>query len=229
MGIAIPVSDQRRPTRRQLQAAQTRRDILLSARRLFVSPGYAQTSVNDLAQDTGVAVQTIYSSIGPKPAIVLALVDLIDEEAGLQELLSQATAESDPRRILAWAVRIPFRFVERCGDIVAAMLSAAAVEPEVAAALQEGWRRHNEECRRMARKLHAAGALASGVTLESAHAAIAVLTWHATQLQVRNAFGWNDQRREVWTVKVLTDALLGGGPPPSFDDPHLVRRPRVAG
>jgi AcrR family transcriptional regulator len=79
----------------------------------IVHPGYSQTSVGDLARETGVAVQTVYSSIGPKPAIVLALVGLIDEEAGLPKLLSRARTESDPRRILAWAVRIPLQFVER--------------------------------------------------------------------------------------------------------------------
>lgn len=206
-------SPDRRPNRRQLQAAETRRDILITARRLFVSPGYRQTSLNDLARETGVAVQTIYSSIGPKPAVVLALVDLIDEEAGLQDLQSQAAAESNPRRILAWSVRIPLQFVERCGDIVAAMLSAAPVEPEVAAAFQEGWRRHNEACGSMAERLEAAGALASGVSLESARAAISILTWHANQLRLRDAYGWDNRQREVWTVRVLTGALLGGGKP----------------
>ena len=75
-----------RPTRREIAAAETRREILRAARELFAANGYAGTSIQQIAEASGVAVQTIYSSVGSKAALVLALNDLIDEEAGVAEL-----------------------------------------------------------------------------------------------------------------------------------------------
>jgi AcrR family transcriptional regulator len=188
----------------------------MAARRLFVERGYAHTTVNDIAEEAGVALQTVYSSVGPKSAIVLALVDLIDEEAGLGELAPLAVAETDPLRMIAWAVRIPYQVVERCGPDLSAVISAAAVEPDAAKVVEVGWQRHSEGQLRMARKLHASGALRPGMRVEDAHAALALNTWTATQLLARERFGWDGPTWERWCVKLLTDALLGGGVPASL-------------
>ena len=196
-----------------MQAAQTRRDILMAARRLFVERGYASTTVNDVAEEAGVALQTVYSSVGPKPAILLSLVDLIEQEAGLGELGQLAMAETDPRRIIAWAVRIPYMLVERSGDAITMLTSAAAVEPDAAKALQEGWTRHRAGHLQLARKLVASGTVRPGLTLDDVDAALALTTWSGQAFQARNGLGWSGPTWERWCVKFLTDALLGGGEP----------------
>ncbi len=172
--------------------------------------GYAGTSVQQIADDTGVALQTVYSSVGPKSAIVLALVDLIDEEAGRAESAPLAFAETDPRGMIALGVRIPYNFVERSGDYVAALISAAQVEPDAAAALNESWNRHHQGALGLARKLMKSGAVRPGLTLDDVHAAFSMTTWASTQLLARQRLGWDGPRWERWCVRFLTDALLGG-------------------
>ena len=71
----------RRPNRREVAAAETRREILRAARRLFAEHGYACTSLQQIAEESGVAVQTIYSSVGSKAALILALNDLLDDRS----------------------------------------------------------------------------------------------------------------------------------------------------
>ncbi|HEX7739487.1 MAG TPA: helix-turn-helix domain-containing protein, partial [Marmoricola sp.] len=56
-----------RPNRREVAAAATREEVLRAARRLFVEHGYAATTINQVAAEAGVAVQTVYSSVGGKP------------------------------------------------------------------------------------------------------------------------------------------------------------------
>lgn len=58
------------------QAEQTRRAILGAARDLFTSQGYS-TSVAQIAGRAGVAVDTVYASVGRKPALVLAVIDMV--------------------------------------------------------------------------------------------------------------------------------------------------------
>ena len=53
-------------SRRDRQAAETRQEILDTAARLFAERGFAATSIKDIAAEAGVAVQTIYSSVGSK-------------------------------------------------------------------------------------------------------------------------------------------------------------------
>lgn len=191
-----------------MQAAQTRRDILIAARRLFARQGYAATSMNDIAEEAGVALQTVYSSVGPKPGIVLALDEIIDGEARRPDLVPLAMAETDPRLMIAWAVRIPYMFVERSGDFLSALISAAAVENDAADALQKGWNRHKAGHLELARKLMATGAVRQGLTLEHVHATLSLPTWAVPHMHAREAFGWDGPTWEHWCVTLLTNALL---------------------
>ena len=117
--------------RRERMALQTRADILQTARRLFAERGYAATSVNDIAEEAGVAVQTIYTRLGSKRGIVMALLEVIDEEAGVPEAAAAIATGSTPEDVLRTQNRLTRDLQERCGDIVGALIAAAAFEPEV--------------------------------------------------------------------------------------------------
>ena len=75
--VSEPVKSRRGydTTKRAEQAAATRRAILDSARQLFVHHGYAKTTVEQIAVEAGVAVDTIYASVGRKPALLRELVE----------------------------------------------------------------------------------------------------------------------------------------------------------
>jgi AcrR family transcriptional regulator len=74
-------SSRRRSTRRpyagahrQRLAAQTRAAILDAAKVLFATKGWAGVGMRDIARQAGVAVETVYSSVGPKVAVLLAAI-----------------------------------------------------------------------------------------------------------------------------------------------------------
>ena len=56
------------------QAKATRRAIL-EAQRLFVANGYGATSIRAIAEEAGVAVQTVYAVFGNKRQLVIELVE----------------------------------------------------------------------------------------------------------------------------------------------------------
>jgi len=194
--------------RRQLQAETTRQDIVRAARELFGERGYAGTSMSDIAQRAGVAVQTIYASCGSKRELMLALVDAIDEEAGVAELGSEIRAAQDPSEAIARGVRLTRRLHERCGDAIGALLSAATIEPDVAGAAAEGVRRHREGCLRSAMQLQALGALRDDMTAEEAGALIATLTWQPVYAQLTREHGWSYDQCERWLTETLQGVLL---------------------
>jgi len=201
----------RRPNRREVAAAETRREILRAARRLFAERGFAGTSVQQIAEEAGVAVQTIYSSVGSKSALVLALADLIDEEAGISGLNAEISRQSDPRQMIATGVRLTRQLNERCGDILEVLFSAFSVapaDPDAAALTAEGMRRHDQGARQGARWLAALGALAPDITPEKAGAVISMMTSPASWRQLTQQSGWSFDQTETWLTASLTRLLL---------------------
>jgi AcrR family transcriptional regulator len=61
--------------RRLEQAVATRRAVLDAARDLFVSKGYLATTVADVARQARVAVDTVYATVGRKPALLREVVE----------------------------------------------------------------------------------------------------------------------------------------------------------
>lgn len=55
--------------------AETRSSIVSAAAELFAERGYAGTTIEAIAAGAGVVVQTIYNSIGPKSAVLSAVLD----------------------------------------------------------------------------------------------------------------------------------------------------------
>jgi AcrR family transcriptional regulator len=63
-----------RSARREQGAAQTRQDILETARELFIAQGYAQVTMGQIARAAGVATKTLYASVGTKTELLHALL-----------------------------------------------------------------------------------------------------------------------------------------------------------
>ncbi len=61
--------------RRAEQAVATRRAVLDAARDLFVRKGYLATTVADIAREARVAVDTVYATVGRKPALLREVLE----------------------------------------------------------------------------------------------------------------------------------------------------------
>lgn len=195
--------------RREQMAQQTRRDILATARRLFADRGYAATSINDIAAEAGVAVQTIYARVGSKRGMVLAMLDLIDEEAGVAQLVPEVMRASAPDEALRAGIGITRAVHEHCGDIIEALFTAVGAEPELAEAVAEGQRRHREGARFTVGRIQALGGLRADVPPKHAQALFALSTNHEAwrELTDGHQLGWNTA--EARLTDALTRSLLG--------------------
>ncbi|MCV2395744.1 TetR/AcrR family transcriptional regulator [Actinotalea sp. M2MS4P-6] len=61
---------------RAARAAETRDTVLLAARELFTDEGYS-VPISRIAERAGVALDTVYASVGRKPDVVLAVIDMV--------------------------------------------------------------------------------------------------------------------------------------------------------
>lgn len=189
-------------------AQQTRGDILRAARRLFAERGYAATSINDIAEQAGVAIQTIYARLGSKRGMLLALIDLIDEEAGVGPLAQQVMGADTPLAALRAGVHLTRSFQERCGDIIEALFTAAGAEPELADAVAEGQRRHREGARITIDRIQKLKGLRNDIAPERAQALFALSTNHEAWRELTSGFQLDWDHAEDWLVDALSCALL---------------------
>jgi AcrR family transcriptional regulator len=195
-------------TRREQQAASTRRDIVEAARSLFAEIGYTRTTVAKIAERAGVSVQTIYDSVGSKGAIVGALNDRIDEEGEVAALAAAMQVEDDPRRIVELAYTIGYNISSRCEDIAKVTFTAAAVEPELAEVGAEGMRRHRGGMRGVAGRLASLGALRADVDVQRAADVLAAMSEPQVVFTFVDGYGWTYEQWFEWAVDAVCELLL---------------------
>jgi AcrR family transcriptional regulator len=201
--------------RRAAAAEETRREIVDAARRLFLANGYVATTIDAIADEAGVAVQTIYNSIGPKAAVLSRVLDVAivgDHEARsvlerVHERRDPATA--DPRTIVRDLARIATDIASRVVDVWLVVESAAAVDPDTAALVAKNDAQRLAGYTFAARSLKGRGALRPGLTVDGA----AAIVWSVAGVRTYHAFvterGWSTGRYRRWLEAALDGALLG--------------------
>src|ERR1700683_3882077 len=73
--MTSPVKRRYDATRRRQAAARTRAAILDAARELFTERGYTATPMTAIAERAGVALDTVYASVGRKPELARLLIE----------------------------------------------------------------------------------------------------------------------------------------------------------
>lgn len=214
-----PTTPKRRynSARRQAQARETRRQIVAVARRLFTAHGYAGTTMEAIAREAGVAVETVYAAFGSKRAILarLAEVAIVGEDAPLalaeRPEAQDVRRERDQQRQIRLFAHETRTLMERIGPVVAILRGAAATEPEIAALLQELLDKRLDAMRQFVRWLAENGPLRA--QLREAEAADVV--WALASQEMHHLLttdrGWPAERYEHWLENTLISLLL---PPP---------------
>lgn len=110
----------------------TRADILRSALELFTASGYTSVTMPEIAARAGVSVPTIYTAIGGKPQLLLALLDAASTDVVSDEAMRAVSAAESPSaalRALAHGTRL---ISERHQWLLTTLFDNAAAEPLVA-------------------------------------------------------------------------------------------------
>jgi AcrR family transcriptional regulator len=215
-------------TLRQAQTALTEERILAAATELFLADGYVATTLEAVARRARVAARTVYVRFGTKAALFKRVVDVAvvgDTEPvdvlGRDWMIEAMTAPTLAGRIAAGAAA-GRQIMGRTGALFAVAQQAAAVEPLIAAAWQEGREqtRHAQEV--FCTKLADDGLLPPGADLTWLIDTTTVLVAAETYLLVTRMLGWDLDSYEAWVAATLTRLLTGPGGIPALPDPELV-------
>jgi AcrR family transcriptional regulator len=199
------------------KARQTRRRMLEAARELFVEHGYGATTMQDIADRAGVAVQTIYFTFGNKRTVLKELADLTiaGDDAPVATMdrpwfraaLAADTADAQLRALVDGAGDI----LGRIAPIAEVLRTAAATDPEIAGR----WQRGDADPRHTvyataARALVTKPDARPGVSVEHiADVLFAVLSPELYLVLVRDR-GWTPERWARWAYDTLCPQVTLG-------------------
>ena len=195
------------------RALQTRRRMLGSARELFVTQGYTATTMERIADDAGVAVQTLYYSFRTKGQLLCEVVEAtaageedavpVAQRPWMQEMLG---ATSGPR-VLALTVEYGVDIFVRAAPLWPAV-AAATVDPGV----ERYWKRvaagRREGQARMVARLADLGALRDRLTPRRATDIVVTLFGHDVFRSLVSEATWSVPEYKAWLLTTLAQQLL---------------------
>jgi AcrR family transcriptional regulator len=198
---------------RARSAEATRGAIVAAASRLFFERGYHATGIDDIAAAAGVAVQTIYNSIGSKRDVLVRVLDYAASgEAAPRPVEELAAARinriSDPRKLIATVVAVSSGNFDRTIPVFRVIREAAAVDPTLTDLERDRHLRRLANFRHPVERLEELGALRSEVGVERGSALVFTVV-HPDQYRFFvQDLGWSKRRWLAWASAALEAALL---------------------
>ena len=197
---------------RAAQADQTRRAILVASRDLFTSEGYGAT-VAQVAQRAGVAVDTVYASVGRKPALVLAVIDMVlggadqpipaDERRYVQRIQSSVGARE---KLTAYAEALA-TLLPTIAPLQEALREAGRADPDCARAWSGLVNRRADNMLKLARDLRRTGQLRADLDDQE----VADIIWATNSAEYFLLLvhrGWTAEQFGTHLVDLWTRTLL---------------------
>lgn len=195
-------------------AAETRERILRAGRKLLIERGYVAMTMQAVADEADVALDTIYASVGKKPALVELLFEtaisntdhaIVAEERDYVQRMRSSSSAREKLAIYASAV---VAIQSRLAPLVHAVEIAGQAAPELAAI----WKAISER-RARNMKLLAADLIATGETrTDLAADEIADVIWVMSSPQHYLMFvehrGWSKKQLEGWLADTWVRLFL---------------------
>lgn len=193
---------------RQRKAEITKDVIMSAARRLFAAHGYQGTTIEAIATEAAVAVQTVYFTFGSKAAILSRLVASGGADPAIRRVAQRAMAEPESRRRLELGTRVISMIMDRDRDIVDLLTQAGTGNSE----LVEAWRQsHQQQLGRMTELLEPIarqGHLRRGMShAEAVDVLLAVASPEVHRLLTHER-KWSQSRYRDWLARSAIDLLL---------------------
>lgn len=201
---------------RSERSKRTRARVVEAATALFVEHGYVAARIEEIAEQAGVAVQTVYYLFGNKRALLAAVLDasIVGDLEPVPVLerpwVARLRDERDPDVAVRLLVAEVSAIVARAAAVYDVIRSAAA-QPEVRELLEENLRLRRIGQRALVAVVHDAGHLADGVDLDTAADVFYGIMSEDLYGLLVGECGWSPERYRDWATTLLVDQLVHPG------------------
>lgn len=202
-------------SRRRAAAAERRARIVHTAADRFLANGYLQTTMAEIAAESGVSTDLVFRLFGNKLGVLKEVMDYVIggddadipflEREGPQTVRHSTDQREQLRR---FAVGITAQ-LGRVGPYNALLQNAAAVEPEIAALRDDlNLRQRRLAMTTVAEWVAANGPLRDAMTVDDAAAILWTLTSSDVYAMFTEHWQWSSDRYQDWLGHTLQETLL---------------------
>jgi AcrR family transcriptional regulator len=210
-GTPRPYDARRRRERAEEELKATRRRVIDAARDLFLARGYSGTTMNAIASEAGVALQSVYKAGSSKAELLQRVVEVVvagdDEDIVMTNRARfQAIAdEPEPGRQVEMLAAAIASTQERSAPVQVAFRQAAAIDDAVAANLDAELERRHETFATVIRMIPTQHLRRSAEECTD-------IAWAVGSSEVflllRQRRKWSAERYLEWLTATLVDLLL---------------------
>ncbi|PZE34084.1 TetR/AcrR family transcriptional regulator [Curtobacterium sp. MCPF17_031] len=201
-----------RSRRRASSAAETRRIILDAALAAYREHGYARATIAGIAARADVAVNTVYTSVGGKPQLLVALVRSAAAEAFARVDEDVPTAVgSTAEEVLGRISRVVGSLYSEHTWLLDQLWGHAPADPAIAGALQEVEAIHSGHMAQVARQLEVLGRLRPGLGVDEA-TDVLWFSFGFRQWKTLCERGWDADRARSWLDEQIAATVLAPVP-----------------
>jgi AcrR family transcriptional regulator len=203
--------------RRSRQATATRARIVEAAGRLFAEHGYGATTIDSIAAEADVAVETVYARFKNKRNLLDAYLDTsIVGDAEPVPLLERPEIQAvrdatGQREQLALLGRIMRAVLERNAPAHAVLRNAIGIDPAIDLLAEQDEQRRKATQRAFVEMLTSRGPLRDGLSVADAVDTMSAFANPDTYAYLTRRRGWTPAHYERWLATNLPLVLL----PPS--------------
>jgi AcrR family transcriptional regulator len=201
---------------RREAARATRQSILDAAQSVFLEKGYSAATMPAIAKAAGIALDTVYATVGKKAALFRLLVETAisgsdkavpPEERDYVRSIRAEPDAAEKLRIYAGALR---SIQSRLAPLFRVLQGAAPLDPELDVLWQSISQRRAENMRLLAKDLAATGGLRPGLTIATAADIIWSMNSPEFYLLLVEQRGWSAKEFEEWLGESWIRLLLKG-------------------
>lgn len=193
----------------------TARDrIAAAALRLFAANGYAATTMDAIAREAGVAVQTVYFTFHTKADVLIEAITVAGggpeptTDVMARSWLQDVIAAPDGARRMALICEHGTEIYRRIGPMFRAINAASSVDAEVDRAWKGVVRGRRDGMRRICGLMAAREELRADVDAGLAADLLFAIHRHELYLAFTDECGWSYERYQAWTYATLCRQLL---------------------
>ncbi|MGI9584576.1 MAG: TetR/AcrR family transcriptional regulator [Acidimicrobiia bacterium] len=203
-----------KPSSRRERAAETRRIILEAAQKLFSELGYAGTTMQAIADEADVAVQTVYFVFHTKGELLRQLLLTAggrpNEPAETMDRnwVDEAMTDSDGRRSIALLVEHGNDIYARVSPFWEAISHGASTEPDVAATWHDIVEQRRLGIRRIIESLDGRDQLRQDLSIDRAADIVYGLHRPETLAVFVSERRWSLEDYKDWSYNLLCHQLL---------------------
>jgi AcrR family transcriptional regulator len=203
---------------RKEAAQRTRQSIIEAAGRLFLERGYAGATMQAIAEAAGIALDTVYATVGRKPTLFRLLVETAisgrDEAvpAEQRDYVRAIRAEPNARAKLKIYAAALGLIQPRLAPLFQVLQAAAPLDSDLEALWREISQRRAANMRLLAEELAGTGQLRTGLSVSMAADIIWSMNSPEFYLLLVGQRKWPPKEFETWLADAWARLLLETGP-----------------